>query len=91
MFRRPLGVRLDEHRKNVKERRSKISKIAEHVWEEYHKVLCDNVEIVGKESNMLKRKIVEASWLKITVSQASKVIPTIWYRNIPRYVERKKK
>lgn len=51
---KPLGVHLDEHRKNVKEGRSKVSKLAEHVWEEHHKVLWDNVEIFGKEGIMFK-------------------------------------
>ena len=55
---RLLGARLDEHRKNVKEGRSKVSKLAEHVWDEHHQG-----EIVGKEGNMFKRKIVEASFI----------------------------
>jgi predicted GIY-YIG superfamily endonuclease len=91
---RPLGVRLAEHKKNVKEGKTNISKLAEHVWEEHHKVLWDNIEIVGRESNRLKRKIVEASFMAVDdncISQASKDVSTIWRRNIREYLEKRRK
>ena len=38
---RPLEVHLAEHRINIKEGKTNISKLAEHVWDEQHKILWD--------------------------------------------------
>ena len=82
---RPLGVRVAEHKKNVKEGKTHISKLAEHVWDTQHKVLWDNVNIIGRESNNTKRKIVEASFMAVNedcISQPSKDMSTIWFRKL---------
>lgn len=85
---RPLGVRVGEHKKNVKEGKTFSSKLAEHVWDQQHKVLWDDVKIVGRETGIVKRKIKEASFMAINdncISQASKEIPLIWIRNIKKF------
>lgn len=47
---RPLEVRLAEHMKNIKEGKTDIYKLAEHVWDEQHKILWDQVDIIGWET-----------------------------------------
>lgn len=85
---RPLGVRVGEHKNNVKQGRTNSSTLAEHVWTEQHKILWEDVKIVARETRAVKRKIKEASFMAISdncISQASKEIPSIWLRNIKRY------
>ena len=56
----PLEILLDEHRKIVKLCKCNRSRLTKHVWEEHHKDLWHNTEIIVRKPSFLKRKIVVA-------------------------------
>ena len=56
-------VCLAEHRKNIKEGKTNISKLAEHIWDEQYKILWDQVDIAGRETDTNNHKIIQASFL----------------------------
>lgn len=75
--------------KNVKEGKTNVSRLADHAWDKQHKVLWDKVDIVAREVNWNKRKIVEAAYIlenEGCLSQESKDIPGVWHRNIRKFI-----
>ena len=86
---RPLEGHMDEHRKTMKLDESNVSNLVKHMWEEHH-----TVEIIGREHNLLKTKILLESFILVennSISQANKDICMIWHKNIWEYLERHKK
>lgn len=61
---RPLEIRIKEHKRNVQLHDVGKSKVAEHVWTQNHKILFDNTEVLDHEQNSLKRKIKETIYIK---------------------------
>jgi hypothetical protein len=71
---RPLAVWLREHRHNLEEGLLEKSKLAQHVYEENHRVFWDEARILEIESNSRHRIYKESAhmvWLKNAVSQPS--------------------
>lgn len=46
-------VRLGENKEIIKDEKSTISNLAEHVWSELHNILWEHVEIIGKERKLI--------------------------------------
>lgn len=87
---RSLRVRLYEHKKNVKRGSNTAgSKLAEHVWEEQHRILWDQVGIVASEGKMFGRRFKESVFILLNndcISQVSMEVPGIWAWTVRRYV-----
>jgi hypothetical protein len=78
---RPLAVRLREHRHNLKEGLLEKSKLAQHAYEEGHKVGWDKARILDIESHSRYRKYKEAAHMACSInpiSQPSLDISPIW-------------
>jgi predicted GIY-YIG superfamily endonuclease len=78
---RPLSVRLREHRHNLKEGHLETSKLAQHAFEEGHKVDWDEARILEIESNSRYRKYKESAHMACLInpiSQPSLDISPIW-------------
>lgn len=78
---RPLNIRIKEHKNNVRLGLVDKSKIAEHIWSENHKFNWEEAKIIHRESNLYKRKIIEASYIKLTdnpISQSSIEVRPLW-------------
>ena len=78
---RPLRVRLEEHKRNVKLGYTDKSRIADHVWAEDHKMSWDEAKILNREPNQFKRKYKEASYMSMSknhISQPSLDIKPLW-------------
>jgi predicted GIY-YIG superfamily endonuclease len=58
---RPLAVRLREHKHNFKEGLIEKSKLAQHAYEEDHKVIWDEARVLEVESNSRYRKYKESA------------------------------
>lgn len=61
---RLLGARVAEHR-NVLDGKTSICNLTNQVWNERHKISWDDVDIVGREPNNTKRKMMEASFMVV--------------------------
>lgn len=86
---RPLRVRLEEHKKNVKRGNTASSKLAEHVWEKQHHILWDNVKICDTETKWFERRFKESVLISTSekcISQVSFDIPGIWAQTVRRCV-----
>jgi hypothetical protein len=59
---RPLVVRPCEHRHNLKEGLLEKSKLAQHAYEEGHRVCWDDARILEIESNSRYRKYNQPIW-----------------------------
>lgn len=57
----PLSVRFREHKKYVKDGKTYILKLVEHVWYEQHKVVWYEADFAGLETNTENKGVVEAS------------------------------
>jgi predicted GIY-YIG superfamily endonuclease len=78
---RPLAMRLCEHKHNLKEGLLEKSKLAQHAYEEGHRVGWDEAGILEIESNSRYRKYKESAHmacLNNPISQPSLDISTIW-------------
>lgn len=62
---------LTEHRKRVNKVRSNQPKLAACVRKDQHRILCNNYVIIGRETNMVKRKVTEASFIASDVNSPS--------------------
>ena len=57
------------------------SKIAQHCWSENHRMLWDEAHIIHREEHYLKRKLIEASYIKLAdrpISQPSVEVRPLW-------------
>jgi hypothetical protein len=80
---RPLAVRLREH--NLQQSLLKKSKLAQHAYEEGHRVGWDEARILEIESNSRYKKHKESAHvvcLTNSISQPNLDIPPIWISHI---------
>ena len=61
---RSLETSMDEHRQDAEGEIEKISRLSEHLRQTMHKANFDDVEILNKESNFIKRKFKEEIAIK---------------------------
>jgi hypothetical protein len=81
---RPLAVWLHEHRHSLKEGLLKKSKLAQHTYEEGHRVSQDEARILESESKSRYRKYKESAHMACLtnpISQPSFDISPIWLPN----------
>jgi hypothetical protein len=91
---RPLAVWLREHKHNFKEGLLEKSKLAQHAYEEEHKVMWDEARVLEVESNSRYRKDKESAHMACSVnpiSQPSSDISPIWIPLISDEVTKSKK
>ena len=91
---RPLNVRIKEHKQNTLRGLTDKSKIAQHCWEENHKMNFKEASIIHKEPHYKKRKIIEASYMKLAaennpISQPSVEISSLWLPILRKELKRK--
>ena len=81
---RSLETRMDEHRQDAEGEVEKISGLSEHLRQTMHKANFDDVEILNKESNFIKRKFKEAIAIKknnaplLNKKDEIKAISNVW-------------
>jgi hypothetical protein len=78
---RPLAVRHREHRRNLQQGRLEKSKLAQHTYEEGHRVCWDDSRILEIESNSRYRKYKELALMACStnpISRPSLDISPIW-------------
>jgi hypothetical protein len=78
---RPLAMRLRQHRHNLKQGLLDKSKLAQHAYEEGHKVGWDKARILNIESHSRYRKYKEGAHMACSnnpISQPSLDISPIW-------------
>lgn len=80
---RPLDVRVKEHKKLVREMQITKSKLAEHAFNEDHQIKWDHADIIEHEENTFKRKLKEAVHMmflgqELVISSPSIDVPNIW-------------
>jgi hypothetical protein len=74
-------VQLQEHKHNLKEGLLEKSKLAQHAWDEGHRVDWDEVRILEIESSSRYRKYKESAHMACLtnpISQSSLDISSIW-------------
>ena len=90
---RPLNVRINEHKQNTRQGLIDKSKIANHCWSENHNMIWEDARIIHREPHYFKRKLIEASFMKITdqpISQPSVDIRPLWLPIIKNELKLKK-
>lgn len=77
---RPLHVRIEEHKKNTQRGETTKSGIANHVWDNQHHIQWSEAKVLAKEDHWYKRKFKEAVFIdkKRAFSQQSVEIPNVW-------------
>ena len=61
----------------------------EQVWDEQRKILWDQLDIVGRETNTDKRKIIESSFMAVNnncIGQTGKDVSRVRIKNEKEYV-----
>ena len=89
---RPLNVRIKEHRDNTRKGLTEKSKIAQHCWSESHKMCWDEARIIHREPHFYKRKVIEASYIKLAdqpISQSSVEIRPLWLPLLRKELKRR--
>ncbi len=89
---RPLSIRVKEHKENTRKGFTEQSKIAQHCWSENHTMNWDQASIIHREPHFFKRKLIEASYIKLAdrpISQASVEIRPLWLPIIKNELKRK--
>ena len=62
---RPLKVRIEEHRRNTRLGYRDNSRIAEHSWANDHRVQWNSATLIDTEAHEKKRKIKESLYMNI--------------------------
>ena len=78
---RPLAVRLKEHRLSTQRGETARSGIADHVWSNQHRIKWSEAKVLHKETHWRKRKFLEAAFIEQNqgiFSNPSVEIPNIW-------------
>ena len=78
---RPVDIRIDEHRSNVKRKKAFTSLVAEHALNNGHRFQWDSTVTLYKESNSRKRKFIEAGFIACcdnVISQSSTHFDDSW-------------
>jgi predicted GIY-YIG superfamily endonuclease len=87
---RPLKVRINEHKKYIKDREFFKSGICKHAWEEGHKIQWDSTKIILKEPNNKRRKIKESALIQLNsdkcVASISAECSQIWLPMLEREI-----
>jgi hypothetical protein len=89
----PLAVRIWEHRHNLKEGILDKSKLAQHAYEEGHRVGWDEPRVLEIESNRMYRKYKESAHMACLInliSQPSLDISPLWICLISKEVSKSK-
>ena len=85
---RSLETRMVEHRQDAEGEVEKISGLSEHLRQTMHKANFDEVEILNKESNFIKRKFKEAIVIKknnaplLNKKEEIKALSNVWENNL---------
>jgi predicted GIY-YIG superfamily endonuclease len=88
---RPLGVRIREHMKNLKQGLMEKSRLAKHAYEEGHRIQCKEAKALQIEINNIRRKYKEAAhmaFLTNPINEPSLEISHIWIPLIREEVDR---
>jgi hypothetical protein len=78
---RPLEVRIKEHIYNLTQRLLEKSKLAQHAYEEGHKICWNEAKVLQIEPNIIYRKYKESAHMSLIdhpISQPSLDISPIW-------------
>jgi len=89
---RPLNIRIKEHRDNTRKGLVDKSKIAHHCWSENHQMNFNEAKIVHREPHFFKRKLIEASYIKLSdqpISQSSVEIRPLWLPILNKELKRR--
>src|SRR5436190_10104528 len=60
---RPLEIRVKEHKKNTTSGEIEKSRLAQHAWTEHYQIQWNNAKIIDKEEHWRKRKFKEAVYI----------------------------
>jgi hypothetical protein len=77
---RPLGVWIQKHRHNLREGLTEKSKLAQHAYEEGHRIGWEDAKILQIETNGRKRKLEESAHMACManlISQPSLELSTV--------------
>jgi hypothetical protein len=88
---RPLGVRIKEHKHNVKQGLPEKSKLAQHEYEESQCIKWDEAKAIQKEPNTIYRKYKESAhmaYLENMISQPSLEMSPFWLPIIKEEIKR---
>ncbi|WP_221935970.1 GIY-YIG nuclease family protein, partial [Klebsiella pneumoniae] len=89
---RPLKVRISEHKKNTIKGDIVNSKLAKHAWENDHNFQWNEAKIIHKESHFYKGKFIEGALIKLNenpISQSSHEIRPLWLNLIKKHFSNK--
>lgn len=89
---RPLKVRITEHKRNTKNGETTSSKLAKHAWENDHKFKWEEAKILHHESHYYKRKFVEGALIKLhekPISQSSIDVRPLWIPLLKQHFKQK--
>lgn len=89
---RPLEVRIKEHKNNTQKGETAKSKLAKHAWENEHRFKWKEAKILHTESHYYKRKFIEAALIKLNkepISQSSIEIRPLWLPFIKNHFNNK--
>ena len=89
---RPLKIRLNEHKTNINKGDTVNSKLAKHAWEKEHRINWEGVQILHKETHFYKRKFIEAALINISdnpISQSSLEVRPLWSTHLKSHFENK--
>jgi hypothetical protein len=86
-----LRVRIKEHKQNLKQELLQKSKLAQHAYEEVHRIKWDEAKSIQKEPNTIYRKYKESVhmvYLENTISQPSLEMSPFWLPIIKEEIKR---
>lgn len=89
---RPLKVRLNEHKRNTKNGETAKSKLAKHAWDNDHKFRWEEAKILHHETHYYKRKFIEGALIKLhdnPISQSSIEVRPLWVPLIKEHFKNK--
>lgn len=91
---RPLEVRLKEHKNSLKNGETSSSKLAKHAWENDHNFKFKEAKIIHRETHYYKRKFVEGALIKLNntaISQSSVEVRPLWVPLLKSHFDNKRK
>jgi hypothetical protein len=86
-----LGVRIKGHKHNLKQGLLEKSKLAQHIYEEGHRIKWAEAKAIQKEPNTIYRKYKEfahMAYLENTISQPSLEMSPFWLPVIKEEIKR---
>jgi len=90
---RPLQVRIKEHKYNVNKGNTANSKLAKHAWDNSHRFKFEETKIIHREPHYLKRKFIEATLIELnkdSISQSSVELRPLWLPHLKSHFQTKK-